>query len=114
MHLCQKPAMAWHNSVDKSGLRCSGQQHCVPAAPCAVFEHVARYLDAEEMMSALQELGMLEGMRPRQLGVYSSARKQLQPVVMLPYKPKLPNKRKMHSFLHTCFGWPMTFSMKRR
>lgn len=26
------------------------------------------YLDAEEMMSALQELGMLEGMKAKQLG----------------------------------------------
>jgi hypothetical protein len=45
----------------------------MPAAVCllaVVFLGCVfpRYLDAEEMMSALQELGMLEGMRPRQLG----------------------------------------------
>lgn len=38
---------------------------CAPAFPACL---PARYLDAEEMMSALQELGMLEGMRPKQLG----------------------------------------------
>lgn len=29
------------------------------------------FLDAEEMMAALQDLGMLEGMKARQLGAHS-------------------------------------------
>lgn len=53
----------------------------MPTFFCAVFGCVTRYLDAEEMMSALQELGMLEGMRPRQLGVHTSI--CLHPVIML-------------------------------
>lgn len=45
--------------------RTHAHTHTCPANP-------HRFLGADEMMSALHELGMLEGMRPRQLGKFLS------------------------------------------
>jgi hypothetical protein len=42
--------------------------YCLSDHTSQLFCLPNRCLDAEEMMSALQELGMLEGMRPKQLG----------------------------------------------